>query len=100
MATEGRYLGGDGDTALALETDGIEGALVGDVGAALAEEPVHEGGLPVVDVGYDGHVADPAGVQRGPGGGGRRRGVRGSGGEEAEGGGGSSAVEGEGRDRG
>lgn len=58
-----RYLGGDGDATLALESDGIEGALVRDVGAALSEEPVHEGGLPVVDVGDHGHVTYPARVK-------------------------------------
>lgn len=37
---------------------------MGDVGTALAEEPIHEGGLAVVDVGDHRHVAEPGGVQR------------------------------------
>jgi hypothetical protein len=52
------YLGGNGDAAFALEADGVHGALVGDIGAALPQEPVHERSLPVVDVGYHRHVSD------------------------------------------
>lgn len=57
-------LGSDGDAALALEGNGIHGALVGDVGAALAEKAVHESGLAVVDMGDNRHVAEAAGVKR------------------------------------
>jgi hypothetical protein len=52
------YLGGDGNAALALEADGVHGALVGDVRPALSQESVHERRLPVVDVGDHRHVAD------------------------------------------
>lgn len=51
-------LGGDSDAALALEADVVHGALVGDVGTALPEDPVHQRRLPVVDVGNHRHVAD------------------------------------------
>lgn len=37
---------------------------MGDIGAALAEEAVHEGGLAVVDVGDHRHVSKSAGIQR------------------------------------
>lgn len=57
------YLGGNGDAALALEADGVHGALVWDVGAALPQEPVHQRRLPVVDVGYHRHVADAGRVE-------------------------------------
>jgi hypothetical protein len=36
---------------------------VGDVGAALPQEPVHQRGLPVVDVGNHRHVADAGRVR-------------------------------------
>ena len=77
-------LWGDSDAALALEADGVHGAFVGDIGAALAEKAVHEGGLAVVDMRYHRHVAEPARVEcadwgygggwGGGGGGGGRRG--------------------------
>lgn len=75
------YLGGNGDAALALEADGVHGALVWDVGAALPQEPVHQRRLPVVDVGYHRHVADAGRVEgasgpQGRGGGCRRGGGR------------------------
>jgi len=38
---------------------------VGDVGAALAEEAVHERSLAVVYMGDHGHVAEAGGVDRG-----------------------------------
>ena len=50
-----------------------------DIGAALAEEPIHERGLPVVDVSYYGDIAEAAGVNNGDG---RRRCVGGGGGGE------------------
>lgn len=36
---------------------------MGDIGAALAEKAVHEGGLAVVDMRYHGDVAEPARVE-------------------------------------
>lgn len=56
---------------------------MGDIGAALAEKAVHEGGLPMVDVRNHRYVTEAGGVQgvvlgRGGGGGGR-----GGGGEAA-----------------
>jgi hypothetical protein len=55
-------LGEDGDTSLALEVVGVEGALghhlAGAEGAGLAHEAVDQGRLAVVDVGDDGHVPD------------------------------------------
>lgn len=57
---------------------------MGDVGAALAEETVHEGGLPMVDVGYHGDVPELARVERALGSSGGRGGGSG-GGESAEG---------------
>ena len=56
-------LGSDGDAALALEADGIHGALVWDVDAALAEEAVHQSSLAVVNVSDDGHVAEAGRVE-------------------------------------
>lgn len=67
-------LGSDGDTALAFEGIGIHGALVGDVGAALAEDAVHEGGLAVIDMSDHCHVAKAVGVEGSSGGGGGRGG--------------------------
>lgn len=55
---------------------------MGEVGAALAEEAVHEGGLAVVDMSDHGQVAEAAGVEGG-GGGCCGRGSGGSGGEGA-----------------
>ena len=57
-----RRLRQDGDAALTLERVGVERALLHDLtaaeGAGLREEPVDEGGLPVIDVGNDGDVSD------------------------------------------
>lgn len=57
---------------------------MGDVGAALAEEAVHESGLAVVDVGYDGDVPKLGRIKGGSigagGGGGMGRGSGGGGG--------------------
>ncbi len=51
----------DGDPALALEIVGIHGALghplVVPEGAGLLQQPVHQGGLAVIDVRDDGNVA-------------------------------------------
>lgn len=52
---------------------------MGDVGTALAEEPIHEGGLAVVNVGDHRHVTETGRIQRAPirrggSGGGRDRG--------------------------
>ena len=59
---DGGVLGEDGDPALFLEVvrvhDALVHLLVGADGAGLAEERVDERGLPVVDVGDDGNVAD------------------------------------------
>ena len=59
---DGGVLGLDGDALLALEIHGVHHAfldlLVGAVDAALLEEFVDERGLPVVDVGDNGDVAD------------------------------------------
>lgn len=71
--------GSDGDPALALEIDRVHCPLVRDVGSTLSEEPVHESGLPVVDVSNHRHVPQPAGVQRCR----RRRGGGGGGGKTA-----------------
>lgn len=54
-----------GDTALALEADGVHGPLVGDVGATLAEQAVHESSLSVVYMGNNGDVAETVGVNGG-----------------------------------
>lgn len=80
----GPCLGSNGDAPLALEADGVKGPLVWDVGAALTEQPVHQGGLPMVNVGYHGHVPQPAWVERAAGGVGGRGAGSGSG-EKAEG---------------
>jgi hypothetical protein len=54
--------GQDGDAALALEIVGVHRAfgdlLVGAESARLLQELVDQGGLPVVDMGDDGDVAD------------------------------------------
>ena len=56
-----RVLGEDGDALLALEVhrvhDALADVLVVTEGARLPEHLVDEGGLAVVDVGHDGHVA-------------------------------------------
>lgn len=54
---------------------------MGNVGAALAEQTVHEGGLSMVDVSDHRHVAEQARIERAAGGRGSRRG--GGGGEGA-----------------
>jgi len=55
----------DGDAPLAFQFIGVEDAihrlLVLPEGASLTQHAVHEGGLPVVDVGDDGDVSDPLG---------------------------------------
>ena len=62
LVTDRRVLGEDGDAALPLEVIGVHDALVhllvGADGAGLLEESVDERGLPMVDVGDDGHIAD------------------------------------------
>jgi hypothetical protein len=62
LPVDGGVLGLDGDALLLLEVHGVHGAfldlLVGAVDAAFLEEFVDEGGLPVVDVGDNGDVAD------------------------------------------
>ncbi len=59
-----RVLGEDGDALLALEVhrvhDPIVDLLVGPEGAGLPEHGVDQGGLPVVDVGDDGGIAQGA----------------------------------------
>ena len=64
LQRDGRVLGEDRDPALALLRVRVHHPL-GDLlalpeGARVAEQGVDEGGLPVVDVGHDGHVADAA----------------------------------------
>ena len=62
LPVDGGVLGLDGDALLTLEIHGIHHAfldlLVGAVNTAFLEEFVDEGGLPMVDVGDDGDVAD------------------------------------------
>jgi len=51
----------DGDAALALQVHGVEHLLAHQPFVERArelDEPVGEGGLPVVDVGHDAEVAD------------------------------------------
>ena len=59
---DGGVLGQDGDAALAFEVIGIHHALghllVVAEGMRLAQQPVHQGGLAVVDVGDDGNIAE------------------------------------------
>lgn len=50
-------LGGYSDAAFALKSDRVHGALVRDVRATLAEQAVHECGLPMVDVRDHRHVS-------------------------------------------
>ena len=56
------HLGEDGDAALALEVVRIHGALrhalILAEGARLLEQPVDKGGLPMVDMGDDGDIAE------------------------------------------
>ena len=58
----GGVLGEDGDALLALQVAGVHDPLVDRLvvpeGPGLPQHGVHQGGLPVVDVGHDGHVAD------------------------------------------
>jgi hypothetical protein len=73
-----RLLGQDRDALLSLEVtrvhDPVHDGLVGPEGAGLAEDPVDERRLPVVDVGDDGDVPEVgADGGRGGGGGARRR---------------------------
>src|SRR5688572_20801316 len=62
LPMNGRVLGLDRDALFLFEVHGIHGAfldlLVGAINAALLQELVDEGGLPVVDVGDDGDIAD------------------------------------------
>lgn len=53
----------NGDAALALEANGIESALVGEVGAALPQQLVHQSRLPVINMGNHGHVPEPGRVE-------------------------------------
>lgn len=76
-------LGSDSDAALALEGDGVHGALMGNVGAALAEQAVHQGGLSMVDVRDHRHVTEPVRIEGAAGGRGSGRGGGGRGGEGA-----------------
>ena len=60
--THAGQFGNDGDTALALQVDGVHHTF-GDVlvftkNAALVEHGVHEGGFAVIDMGDDGDVAN------------------------------------------
>lgn len=59
------YLRSNGDTTLALKTNRIHSALMGNISAALAEQPIHESGLAMVDMSYHRHVADHSRVHRG-----------------------------------
>ena len=55
--------------ALPLDVHGVEVLLphvAGVDGAGQFEDPVREGGLPVVDVGHDAQVSNAVEVQRGP----------------------------------
>ena len=62
-------LGQDGDALLALEVarvhDPFVDRLVGPECAGLPQHGVDQGGLAVVDVGHDGHVADVVAGQDG-----------------------------------
>ena len=62
VPVDGGVLGLDRDALLPLEVHGVHGALldllVGAEDPALLEQLVDQGGLPVVDVGDDGDVAD------------------------------------------
>ena len=62
VVVDGGVLGQDRDALLALEVHGVHDPvgdlLVGAEGPGLAEHGVDEGGLAVVDVGHDGHVAE------------------------------------------
>ena len=61
VVVDGRVLGEDRDAALAFEVGVVHRAFghtfVGPEGAALHQQGVDEGGLAVVDVGDDRHVA-------------------------------------------
>ena len=76
-------LGSDSDTTLSLKADGVHGAFMGDIGAALAEKAVHEGGFPMVDVRNHRYVTETGRVQGG---------VLGSGGGSGGGRGGGEAA--------
>ena len=60
--SDGGVLGQDGDALLPLQVAGVHDPLVdrlvGPEGPGLPEHGVDQGGLAVVDVGHDGHVAD------------------------------------------
>ena len=61
-------LGPDGDAALALQVVAVHhplfDALVVAEDVGLTEDRVDQGGLAVIDVGDDGHIADVAGPDR------------------------------------
>jgi len=65
LPLDGAVLAADRDAALALEVVAVHDALgdflVFSEGSSLAQELVHQGRLPVVDVGYDGDISDFAG---------------------------------------
>ena len=62
LVVEGDVLRENRDSAFALEVVGVKDAVALELGvaelSALLEEGVDEGGLPVVDVGDDGNIAD------------------------------------------
>ena len=68
VPANGRVLREDGDAPLFLERVGVHDALFDDLvvaeGSGLAEHLVDEGGLPVVDVGDDGDVANLHSLKR------------------------------------
>ena len=71
VVDDGGVLGQDGDALFTLEItrvhDPLVDRLVGPEGARLPEHGVDQGGLAVVDVGHDGHVADVVAGQEGHG---------------------------------
>ncbi len=66
---DGGVLGQDGDALLPLQVAGVHDPLVdrlvGPERPGLPEHGVDQGGLAVVDVGHDGHVADVVAGQKG-----------------------------------
>ena len=69
VVDDGGVLGQDGDALLTLQVarvhDPLVDRLVGPERPRLPQHGVHQGGLAVVDVGHDGHVADVvSGLQR------------------------------------
>ena len=53
----------DSDTTLSLKADGVHGPFMRDISTTLAEEAVHEGGLPMVDVRNHRYVTEAGGVE-------------------------------------